>query len=120
MLGLVYRSTYALGHDLIVYNLAIKLPVIAANVGLAYLVAAALAGLGAGRAVAGKAWAFLLLNPFLLYVGAAWGQIDAIAAVLAVAASSPSLLPSCSPSSCIKQDDPPARRRATRPSSSSA
>ena len=84
--GLVYRSTYALGHNLIVYNLALKLPVIAANVGLAYLVAAVLDNLGAGHAVARKAWAFLLLNPFLLYVGAAWGQIDAIVAVLAVAA----------------------------------
>ncbi len=86
VLGLVYRGTYALGHNLIVYNLAIKLPVIAANVGLAYLVAAMLDNLGAGRVVARKAWVFLLLNPFLLYVGAAWGQIDAIVAVLAVAA----------------------------------
>lgn len=86
VLGLVYRGTYALGHNLIVYNLAIKLPVIVANVGLAYLVAAVLDNLGAGRVVARKAWVFLLLNPFLLYVGAAWGQIDAIVAVLAVAA----------------------------------
>lgn len=86
VLGLVYRGTYALGHNLIVYNLAIKLPVIAANVGLAYLVAAVLDNLGAGRVVARKAWVFLLLNPFLLYVCAAWGQIDAIVAVLAVAA----------------------------------
>jgi hypothetical protein len=86
VLGLLYRGTYALGHDLIVYNLAIKLPVIAANVGLAYLVAAVLDNLGAGRRVTRKAWTFLLLNPFLLYVGAAWGQIDAVVAVLAVAA----------------------------------
>lgn len=86
VLGLVYRGTYALGHNLIVYNLAIKLPVIAANVGLAYLVAAVLDNLGAGHAVARKAWVLLLLNPFLLYVGAAWGQIDAIVVVLAVAA----------------------------------
>jgi hypothetical protein len=86
LLGLVYRGTYALGHNFIVYNLAIKLPVIAANIGLAYLVAAVLENLGAGRDVVRKAWAFLLLNPFLLYVGAAWGQIDAIVAFLAVAA----------------------------------
>ena len=86
LLGLIYRGTFALSHDLIIYNLAVKLPVIAANIGLAYLVAAVLDSLGAGRDVARKAWAFLLLNPFLLYVGAAWGQIDAIVAVLAVAA----------------------------------
>jgi len=86
LLGLIYRGTYALGHDLIVYNLAIKLPVIGANIGLAYLVAAVLDNLGAGRDVARRAWVLLLLNPFLLYVGAAWGQIDAIVAVLAVTA----------------------------------
>jgi Gpi18-like mannosyltransferase len=86
LLGLIYRGTFALGHNFVVYNLAIKLPVIAANLGLAYLVAAVLENLGAGRDAARKAWTFLLLNPFLLYVGAAWGQIDAIVAVLAVAA----------------------------------
>jgi uncharacterized membrane protein len=86
LLGLIYRGTFALGHDLAVFNLAIKLPVIAANIGLAYLVAAALDNLGAGRDVARKAWVLLLLNPFLLYAGAAWGQIDALVAVLAVAA----------------------------------
>jgi hypothetical protein len=86
LLGLIYRGTFALGHNFIVYNLAIKLLVIAANLGLAYLVAAVLDNLGAGRDAARKAWTFLLLNPFLLYVGAAWGQIDAIVALLAVAA----------------------------------
>ena len=85
-LGLIYRGTYALWQNLVVYNLALKLPVIAANVGLAYLVAAVLDNLGAGRAAARKAWVLLLLNPFLIYVGAAWGQIDAIVAVLALAA----------------------------------
>ena len=86
ILGSIYRGTYALGHNLIVYNLAIKLPVIAANIGLAYLVAAVLDNLDAGRDVARKAWTLLLFNPFLLYAGAAWGQIDAIVAVLALAA----------------------------------
>ena len=37
--GLIYRVRYAPTHDLLLYNLALKLPVIAANVGLAYLVA---------------------------------------------------------------------------------
>jgi hypothetical protein len=86
VLGLIYRVTYAIGHNLIVYNLAIKLPVIAANVGLAYLVARILKERGAAPAVCRKAWIFVLLNPLLLYVGAAWGQIDAIAALLALAA----------------------------------
>ncbi len=84
--GLIYRVSYAPTHDLLLYNLALKLPVIAANVGLAYLVAAILRERGASSAVARHAWALLLLNPFLVYVGAAWGEIDAIVALLALAA----------------------------------
>jgi len=85
-LGLIYRVVHAITPNLLVYNLAIKLPVIAANVGLAYLVGAILKNLGADPAAARKAWVFLLLNPFLLYFGAAWGQIDAIVALGALAA----------------------------------
>ncbi len=85
-LGLIYRVVHAVTSNLLVYNLAIKLPVIAANVGLAYLVGAVLKNLGAEPAVARRAWVFLLLNPFLLYVGAAWGQIDAIVALGSLAA----------------------------------
>ncbi|MFA4964379.1 MAG: glycosyltransferase 87 family protein [Thermoleophilia bacterium] len=84
--GLVYRGTYAIVPNLLAYNLALKLPVIVATVGLAYLVAGALRRLGARAAVVRRAWAFLLLNPFILYTGAAWGQIDVIATLLAVAA----------------------------------
>ena len=59
---------------------------IAAAVGLAYLVAAVLGNLWRVLAVARRAWLFVLFNPLLLYVGAAWGQIDAIVALLALAA----------------------------------
>jgi len=86
LLGGIYRGFYALGHNLLVYNLAIKLPVIAATVALAYLVAAVVQNLGAGAAASRRAWIALLLNPLLLYVAAAWGQIDPIAALLALAA----------------------------------
>jgi len=85
-LGLLYRIVHTATSNLLVYNLAIKLPVIAANVGLAYLVGAVLRNLGAGSAAARKAWVFLLLNPLLLYFGAAWGQIDAIVALGTLAA----------------------------------
>ena len=86
MLGVLYRGAHAVSHDLLVYNLAIKLPVIAANVALAYLVAAILSNLGARPAVARKAWVFMLFNPLLLYFGAAWGQIDSIVALFSLAA----------------------------------
>jgi Glycosyltransferase family 87 len=84
--GLLYRVSYAPTHDLLLYNLALKLPVIAANVGLAYLVGAILRERGASPAVARRAWTVVLLNPFLMYVGAAWGEIDPIVALLALAA----------------------------------
>ena len=43
VLGVLYRSVYALIPNLMVYNLVIKIPAIAANIGLAYLVAGPLA-----------------------------------------------------------------------------
>jgi hypothetical protein len=84
VLGLLYLASYAVVPDLLLYNLALKLPVIAANVGLAYLVAAMLEDLGASPSAARRAWVLLLFNPVLLYFGAAWGQIDGIAAALAI------------------------------------
>ena len=84
--GLLYRATYGLLPDLHLYDLALKLPVIAATVGLAYLVAAALRQAGARDDTCRKAWIFLLFNPFVLLCGAAWGQIDVIVALLAVGA----------------------------------
>jgi hypothetical protein len=86
LLGLIYRAVYAVAPGFLVYNLAVKIPVIAANVGLAYLVGAILRDRGASAAVSRRAWTLLLLNPLLLYVGAAWGEIDAIVALLALAA----------------------------------
>jgi hypothetical protein len=86
LLGGIYRATYALVPDLHLYAVAIKLPAIAATAGLAYLGGAALHNLGAAPATVRRAWLALLFNPLLLYVGAVWGQIDAIVALLALAA----------------------------------
>ncbi|MGZ8634269.1 MAG: glycosyltransferase 87 family protein, partial [Solirubrobacteraceae bacterium] len=84
--GALYRATYALVPNLLVYDLALKIPVILATVGLAYLVAALLWRAGAQARTCHRAWAFLLLNPLILFTGAAWGQIDVIVTLLAVAA----------------------------------
>jgi len=51
LLGLIYRAVYAVAPGFLVYNLAVKIPVIAANVGLAYLVGAILRDRGASAAV---------------------------------------------------------------------
>jgi len=86
VLGLIYRSTYALIPNLMIYNLALKLPIIAANIYLAYLVAAMLKSLGAEARVARRAWIFMLLCPFILYFGPAWGQFDVIVVLLTLLA----------------------------------
>jgi hypothetical protein len=86
VLGLIYRLVYAPTSNFLLDNLAIKIPIIAANLILAYLAASALKRLGASDAAARKAWIFVLLNPFLLYASAAWGQFDSIVAVLSLAA----------------------------------
>ncbi len=72
--------------SLLGYNLAIKVPIIGANVGLAFLVARLLIKEGAEAAVVRKAWLFLLWNPFLLLASAAWGQFDSVVALLALMA----------------------------------
>jgi len=84
VLGLLYRSVYTAIPNLLVYNLAIKLPIVAANICLAYLVATLLKNLGADAAVSRRAWVFLLLNPFLLFFASAWGQFDSIVALLSL------------------------------------
>jgi len=86
LLGGIYRATYALVPNLALYDAAMKLPAVAAGVALAYLTGAALQNLGASPAVVRRAWVALLFNPLVLFVGAAWGQIDAIVALLALAA----------------------------------
>ncbi len=82
ILGVIYLASYHLTHSLLVYNLAIKLPIIAANLCLAYLVSDVLKKQGTQPNVAHKAWLFLLFNPFLLYFNTAWGQFDSLVTVL--------------------------------------
>lgn len=84
VLGLIFRSVFPAFPNLIIYNLAIKIPIILANIGLAYLVADILKNLGAAAVVIRRAWIFMLLSPFLLYFATAWGQFDSIVALLAL------------------------------------
>ena len=84
VLGLLYRGVYTVIPNLLVYNLAIKIPVVAANICLAYLVAKVLKNLGADAAVSRRAWMFLLLNPFVLLFSSAWGQFDSVVALLSL------------------------------------
>jgi hypothetical protein len=86
VLGGIYRLIGSTPPNLLAYNLAIKIPVIAANVSLAFLVARLLTNQGAVVAVVRKAWVFMLWNPFLLMASAAWGQFDSVVGLLALVA----------------------------------
>ena len=86
VLGLTYLLTYGTTHNFLLYNLAIKIPVIIANICLAYLVRDILKEQSASRSVSRKAWLFLLFNPFLLYFTTAWGQFDSVVALLTLTA----------------------------------
>lgn len=84
LLGLIYRVVYATIPNFLIYNLALKIPIIAANICLAYLVADVIRKINPNSMAARKAWIFMLLNPFLLYATSAWGQFDSIVALLAL------------------------------------
>ena len=82
LLGLIYLVTYAPFQNFLLYNLSIKIPVIIANILLAYLVRDILKNQGANQKIQRNAWLFMLFNPFLFYFTVAWGQFDSLLALL--------------------------------------
>jgi hypothetical protein len=84
MLGLIYLASYRVIPNLLLYNLAIKIPIIIANICLAYLVADILKKLGVGDKTLRRAWVFMLFNPLILLVSTGWGQFDSIVALTAL------------------------------------
>jgi len=84
VLGLIYLFSYRVFPNFLFYNLATKLPIIAANICLAYLVVYILDKLGVQEKISRRAWLFLLFNPFLLLTSSAWGQFDPVVALLSL------------------------------------
>ena len=85
LLGVIYRLTYNITPNLFLYNFATKIPVIAANIGLAYVTRGVMRRFGVVERKARAAWLFLLFNPFILLTTAAWGEFDTLIALLCVA-----------------------------------
>jgi hypothetical protein len=85
LLGAIYRISYNIIPNIFLYNFAIKLPVIASNIGLAYITRNILRQQRASESRIKFAWLFLLFNPFVLLTTVAWGQFDTLIALLAVA-----------------------------------
>ncbi|MGA2680658.1 MAG: hypothetical protein ABSF44_02540 [Candidatus Bathyarchaeia archaeon] len=84
LLGAIYKLSYNILPNIFLYNFAIKLPVIAANIGLAYITKSILRQQGASERKIKFAWLFLLFNPFVLLTTTAWGQFDTLIALLCV------------------------------------
>ena len=85
LLGSIYKLSYNIIPNIFLYNFAIKIPVIATNIVLAYVVKDLLRQQGALEKTINFAWLFLLFNPFILLTTAAWGQFDNLIALLCVA-----------------------------------
>ena len=85
LLGAIYRLSYNITPNIFLYNFAIKLPVIATNIVLAYITRNILREQGASEKTVKFAWLFLLFNPFILLTTTAWGQFDNLIALLCVA-----------------------------------
>ena len=85
LLGAIYRLTYNLTPNIFLYNFAIKIPIIASNIALAYATKTVMQRLNMPPKRIQFAWLFLLFNPFTLLTTAAWGEFDTLIALLCVA-----------------------------------
>jgi hypothetical protein len=85
LLGVIYRLTYNLTPNIWLYNFATKIPIIAANIALAYAVKKLLEINNVSTSRTRAAWLFLLFNPFVLLTTVAWGEFDTLVALLCVA-----------------------------------
>ncbi len=84
LLGAIYRITYNLTPNIFLYNFAIKIPVIASNIALAYATKNIMQRLNMPPKRVQFAWIILLFNPFTLLTTAAWGEFDTLIALLCV------------------------------------
>jgi len=85
ILGLAFQLSFRVIPNLILYNFALKVPAIAANICLAYLVRHIIINLKFPKKNAKFAFLFLLFNPFTLLTTSAWGQYDTLATLLCIA-----------------------------------
>jgi hypothetical protein len=84
LLGGIYRLSYNIIPNIFFYNFAIKIPVIASNIALAYATKNIMQQLNMSLSRVQFAWLFLLFNPFNLLTTTAWGEVDGIIVLLSV------------------------------------
>jgi hypothetical protein len=85
VLGLAFQLSYQVVPNLLLYNFATKIPIIAANICLAFFARHVLIEWTGAEKNAQFAFLFFLFNPFTLLTTAAWGQLDTVATFLCVA-----------------------------------
>jgi Gpi18-like mannosyltransferase len=82
ILALCYLVSYNLFPNLILYNLAIKVPIVIGNILLALLIGKMILAETSDVAKSESATCFMLFNPYIMYTTAIWGQFDTVAALL--------------------------------------
>jgi hypothetical protein len=83
ILGGIFSASYAVMPNIYFYNFMIKVPIIIANVALAYLIRGILQKTQTST-IANAAWLFVFFNPFVLLATTAWGSIESIVAFLSI------------------------------------
>lgn len=84
MLGGIFSASYTVLPDIYFYNFMIKVPIIIANIALAYLIRGILQKTQTPN-IANAAWLFVLFNPFVLLATTAWGSIESVVAFSSIA-----------------------------------
>lgn len=84
ILGLAFQLSYRVLPNLLLYNFASKVLIIAGNIGLAFLVKYIMLEVNTSREKAQFAFKFLLFNPFVLLTTVAWGQFDTVTTFLCI------------------------------------
>jgi uncharacterized membrane protein len=85
-LGLVYLIVYKSTSNLFVYNLAVKIPGILANIGLALIMEKIAIQEGIDKLNSNRIFHFFLFNPYFIYISAVWGQFDSVVTMLVILA----------------------------------
>jgi hypothetical protein len=82
VLALSYLASYNMIPNLILYNVAIKVPIVIGNILLASLVGKMILGATSSAVKSEDATRFMLFNPFVIYTTAIWGQFDTVSVLL--------------------------------------
>lgn len=82
VLALSYLVSYSIVPNLILYNFAIKIPIVIGNILLALLIGKMTLSATSDAAKSANATRFMLFNPFVIYTTAIWGQFDTLSVLL--------------------------------------